>query len=43
MPFITNIMPKFGGANGGTRLIIEGSHFLQLGLDSYTVVTIGGL
>ena len=42
MPVISNIMPKFGGTEGGTKLTIEGLNFMQNGLNSYTVVTIGG-
>ena len=42
MPVITSISPRMGGAEGGTHLTIAGLNFMQMGLNSYTVVTIAG-
>ena len=41
-PFISDIYPLYGGAEGGTRLTITGGGFLQNGLDSYTFVLLAG-
>jgi hypothetical protein len=41
-PVIDRIYPFQGSTEGGTWLTIYGEHFLQGGLDSYTLVTVGG-